>query len=381
MARQSINNPIQPTFDLSTLDGQQYAHIIRTPHGYIIGIEPEVTVGSWQAAQKYIGKRWLLGYIGYEQGYRFMQPPRASVLHSTKHDAVRLPNVHFGVYKKVIQAKALLLPKTIAAPKLQWKSSITPTQYNAAFKNIMKHIKLGNIYQANLSYRMSTNYTERPLDIFTYLHAQQAAPYSAYIQTPSFNIMSSSPELLFSVKNTTVESHPMKGTLARTTPVNRVREKNLLRDSVKEKSELDMIIDVHRNDLARIAKPGSVKVKNRRRIRGLKSVWQADAVIQAKLVSQYSVSNVVETMVPGGSITGAPKLRAMEILHELEPVRRNVYCGSIGYIAPNGDAQFNVAIRTAYQKNKQLHYHVGGGIVFDSNVKNEFAETQNKAYL
>lgn len=374
MARISHNTHLS-SYDIEKALQQPYVFALVSKNRTIIGVEPETIVQSWKQVRQYYGKRWLIGWLGYEQGYQFMKPVSSSPLRQKKSDEATLPNIYFGVFKHVLVIDHIKIPNSKLEIPLHWQSSLSKQQYLKKVNTIKKHIAAGDIYQANLSYRFTTPYTEHPYRLFTQLYHQQPTSYAAYIHTPKYSVSSVSPELFLDIKQGLVETHPMKGTLLRTS------KKNILHDSLKDKAELNMIIDVHRNDLARTAIPGTVHVKHRRRIRAFPTVWQADAVIQSRIAQSYTSLDVIETMFPAGSITGAPKLRAMEILHDLEPLRRNIYTGSIGYIAPNGDATFNVAIRTAYTINQQAHYHVGGGIVFDSKAETEYQETLNKAKI
>lgn len=167
----------------------------------------------------------------------------------------------------------------------------------------------------------------------------------------------------------------MKGTAPKTV------SKQVLLSSTKDQAELDMITDVVRNDLSQFAIPGSVIVKRRRQIIGYNTVWQAQSIIQAHRSDSVSTLDVLKKMLPFASVTGAPKLRAVEILKELEQYPRGVYCGAIGYLAGRNKAEFNVAIRTATLQRGMLHYHVGGGITFDSDPKAEYQETLDKAQV
>lgn len=347
-----------------------YQFCVKAGNTWLVGEQPIAIVQSWKTLQSWFGKAWLIGFLSYEQGYSFMQAPRSSVLHTAKPDAVRLPNVYFGVFKKIQRVKKL--PSQYTSLNLKWKSQFTKQDYINTYKKIIKHIRQGDIYQANLSYRLSAKYKGKIDDVFAALYRAQPTDYAAFISTPTFGIASASPELLLSVNETRLESHPMKGTA--------ITKRNL-QNSSKDKAELDMIIDIHRNDLARIALPGSVKLIQRRRLTKLPTVWQANAVIQSTRSKGTTALDALQVLHPAGSITGAPKLRAMEILHTLEPTRRNVYCGTIGYIDPRGNAQFNVGIRTAYIKDDMLYYHTGGGIVFDSEMENEYNETVWKSQL
>lgn len=374
MARTFRNQHID-RLDLTTVANEPYVFAVVSKHRTIIGLGPETIVQSWKQVQHYYGTGWLIGWLNYEQGYRFMRPLKQSSLRRKKCDAVILPNVYVGVFKKVLIVDRITVPRVTVSAYTQWKPEMTKTAYRKKFTMLKNHIAIGNIYQANLSYRWRTKYTQSPLHLFSYLYHQQPTANAAFIKTPHYSVSSVSPELFLSVHKRLVETHPMKGTLQRSYP------KRTLHNSLKDKAELDMIIDVHRNDLAHTAVPGSVQVIKRRRLRALPTVWQADAVIQSTLAKPYKTLDLIETSFPAGSITGAPKLRSMEILHELEPLRRNVYTGAIGYIAPTGDASFNVAIRTAYTIGQNAYYHVGGGVVFDSTADSEYQEALQKAKI
>lgn len=379
MAGPAINKQ-RSRLNLDEFRNERYVFALVSKARTIIGVEPECIVRSWEAVKPWYGKRWIIGYLGYEQGYRFMDAPSSSPINNSKPADVTLPNVYFAIFKNVHVVKNITVPKLISPLHLKWKPQMSKQAYLKKYTRIKKHIAMGDIYQANLSYRLTAPYDDDPENIFSQLYHAQPTTHAAFIKTPSFSVSSGSPELFLDIKGRTVETNPMKGTCGRGRTAaqdNKLAEE--LRSSVKEQAELNMITDVHRNDLARTAIPGTVQVKHKRRIRAFDTVWQADAVIQSRLEKKYSALDVIETSFPAGSITGAPKLRAMEILHELEPVQRNIYTGSIGYFAPNGDAQFSIAIRTAYLKNHQVHYHVGGGLVFDSKPQAEYQETLDKA--
>ncbi|MDP3970082.1 MAG: aminodeoxychorismate synthase component I [bacterium] len=350
----------------------------------IIGTKPKKILTTWDDVKKNFQDGWLLGYISYEQGHNFIEPPLNSPLQSKKTNDLQLPDVYFGLFDEVtIIENSPELFKAMSNLSIgKIKSNITKSEYHDKFQQIIKHLKTGDIYQVNLSQRFEANYTGNPLDIFSHFYASQPTDYAAYIQTPDFSIVSNSPELFLKISGKEVESRPMKGTALRSNDAETDNtNKQALTIGEKDKAELDMIIDIHRNDLYRTAKTGSVNVLKRRRITPYATVWQADAIVTSHIADKYNTLDVIEQSFPAGSITGAPKIRAMEIIHELETVRRNIYTGSIGFIDPTGNAELNVAIRTAIIKDDTLYYSSGGGIVLDSTEESEYQETLDKAKI
>jgi anthranilate/para-aminobenzoate synthase component I len=188
-------------------------------------------------------------------------------------------------------------------------------------------------------------------------------------------LISNSPELFLKVDaNRKVTTRPIKGTRPRREGM----EKELL-DSIKDQAELNMIVDLERNDLGRVCEIGSVKVTNPREIETHPTVYHGVATIEGQLRNDVGLVELLRATFPGGSVTGAPKIRAMEIIEELEPVRRGPYCGAIGYISADGQMQFNIAIRTIVVTGAKAYVSVGGGIIADSNPKDEYEETLVKA--
>ena len=205
------------------------------------------------------------------------------------------------------------------------------------------------------------------------------APYSSYMNFPFVKILSYSPERFLQIKNNIVETKPIKGTR----PIHLDNEKNLLLkkeliDSNKDKAENLMIVDLLRNDLGRNCIFGSIKVKKLFEIETFSNVHHLVSTIQGEISEKSNIFKLIRGCFPGGSITGAPKIRSMQIINELEPDRRSIYCGSIGYISFNRKVDLNIAIRTIIATKNSLHFWGGGGIVYDSDVKAEFQETLDK---
>jgi para-aminobenzoate synthetase component 1 len=260
--------------------------------------------------------------------------------------------------------------------------------YFDALDKTKKHIKDGEVYQINLSQRFHLPFNSCPEDLFIWQYRYNPSPYSAYIDTGKFQIVSASPEMFIDINDGTITTKPIKGTRARVAEESAAAgQLNLLRikeltECEKEKAELNMIIDLERNDITRVCQFGTIKVAQKRMIEAFPTVFHAAASIQGRLRKDFNgqtFCEILKAVFPGGSITGAPKIRAMEIIEKLEPTRRSVYTGSIGYIALNNKASLNISIRTIIISDKLAYAQTGGGIVYDSNPELEWQETLIKA--
>jgi para-aminobenzoate synthetase component 1 len=265
------------------------------------------------------------------------------------------------------------------------RSNMTKDYYLRAFKKIKHHIYDGDVYQINFSQRFDCEYNARPIDLFHWQNRYNPSPYSAYIDTGDSQIVSASPEMFITVKDGIISTKPIKGTRKRleetSSHAKQINAENLqqLIDSAKEKAELNMIIDLERNDLARLCVPGTRKVTQPRTIETYRSVFHAVATVAGKLRNDVNFCDTLKAVFPGGSITGAPKIRSMQIINETEPTARGVYTGSIGYLGLDGSVCLNIAIRTIIIKNKSVYVQTGGGIVADSDPMAEYDETITKA--
>ena len=265
------------------------------------------------------------------------------------------------------------------------RSNMTKNYYLRAFEKIKRHIYDGDVYQINFSQRFRCEYNARPIDLFHWQNRYNPSPYSAYIDAGNFQIVSVSPEMFITVKDGIISTKPIKGTRKRleetSAHAKQINAENLqqLIDNAKEKAELNMIIDLERNDLARICVPGTRKVVQPRTIETCSSVFHAAATVAGKLRDNVNFCDILKAVFPGGSITGAPKIRSMQIINETEPTSRGVYTGSIGYIGLDGSVCLNIAIRTIIIKNKSAYVQTGGGIVADSDSMSEWNETLVKA--
>lgn len=260
------------------------------------------------------------------------------------------------------------------------QSNMSKDYYLEAIDKIKEYIKNGDIYQVNMTQRFRTTLREQPIELYSKLRQINPAPFSAYLDFSTYQILSSSPERFFRIQNNTIETRPIKGTRPRgATAAEDFKYKNALKNSEKDKSELLMIVDLERNDFSKVAKTNTVRVPELFAIEKYPTVFHLVATITCELDDTYGPIDCIEASFPGGSITGAPKIRAMEIIDELEPTQRNVYTGSIGYIDFNGDLDLNIVIRTMVVKDDKIDFQVGGGIVWDSDAESEYQESLDKA--
>ncbi|MES9962232.1 MAG: aminodeoxychorismate synthase component I [Candidatus Sedimenticola sp. 20ELBAFRAG] len=260
------------------------------------------------------------------------------------------------------------------------ESNLSKAQYTEAFNAIQRYIRDGDCYQVNFSQRFSAGFGGHPWAAFKAMRKTNPAPFSAYINNPAGQVLSSSPERFLQVREGRVETKPIKGTRPRSTnPVTDARAIRDLQQSVKDRAENLMIVDLLRNDLGKSCVPGSIHVPKLFEVESFATVHHLVSTICGELTADKTSVDLLRGAFPGGSITGAPKLRAMEIIEELEPSRRGVYCGSIGYIGFDGSMDTNIAIRTLVHQKDQVTYSAGGGIVADSDCEAEYQETFDKA--
>ncbi len=243
----------------------------------------------------------------------------------------------------------------------------------------MEYIAAGDIFQVNLSQRFSALGTFDPLDLYLRLRRRSPAPFSALLRWDDLAVVSASPEWFYQTRGETIVTRPIKGTRPRgTTAEQDAKLAAELMASVKDRAELTMIVDLERNDLGRVCEFGTVRVVEPLVIESFAPVHHLVATVEGRLRPAVGPVDVIRAVFPGGSITGAPKIRAMEIIDDLEPTRRNLYTGAIGYFSRGGSSAFNIAIRTMLVEGDRLSYQVGGGIVADSEPDAEFEETIHK---
>ncbi len=325
--------------------------------------------------------RWLAGFVSYEAGYAF-EPRLAPLLPETR----RLPLLAFGVYDAPGDA-APILDRATAEADGAGLSAATPAwdavAHGAALARILAYIGAGDIYQANLTMPMRARRTGSALGLYGALAARQPVRHGAFVALPDLPVLvSRSPELFFATDaEGRIETRPMKGTAPRASnPAHDAALRLDLQQSVKNRAENLMIVDLLRNDISRICEVGSVKVPELFAIESYATVHQMVSRVTGRLRPGITPAALLRALFPCGSITGAPKIRAMEIIRELEPAPRGAYCGAIGWIGPDGAARFNVAIRTlTLYDESEVEFGVGGGIVADSTPEGEYEEALWKA--
>ena len=327
------------------------------------------------------GGRWLAGVASYELGYA-LEPRLAGLMPPMR----RMPLLVFGVYDGPQQAEPALARAAAEAPgaglsrpEPRW----TAADHGAALSRILAYIAAGDIYQANLTMPMRARRTGTALGLYGALAARQPVRHGAYLELPDLPILvSRSPELFFATDaDAGIETRPMKGTAPRASnPAHDAALRLGLQQSLKDRAENLMIVDLLRNDISRICRVGTVKVPELFGIESYATVHQMVSRVTGRLVPETPASALFQALFPCGSITGAPKIRAMEIIRDLEPDPRGAYCGAIGWLGPDGASAFNVAIRTlTLHDGGAVEIGVGGGIVADSTPAGEYEEALWKA--
>jgi len=270
----------------------------------------------------------------------------------------------------------------------QVRSNMDKNYYLRTIEKIKRYIYDGEVYQINFSQRFECDYDTRPIELFHLQYYYNPSPYASYINGDGFHIVSASPEMFITIVDGLIQTKPIKGTRPRFDELTKsalrarqinARNFNELLHSEKEQAELNMIIDLERNDVAKICRPGTRSVVQPRTIETYPTVFHAVATVAGRLREEITFCDVLKALFPGGSITGAPKIRSMEIIDETEPTARGVYTGSIGFIGIDGSASLNIAIRTIIIKDQKAYAQAGGGIVADSDPQAEWTETIVKA--
>ena len=296
------------------------------------------------------------------------------------HDSAQVSEACWSELVKLFE-HPLELPRA-RKPKLSGglRSNVEPEEYAAAFARIKKYILDGDCYQVNLAQRFSAEVEGDPWSAYRYLREINPAPYAAFLNLPFGQVLSSSPEQFLSVEQGTVTTRPIKGTRPRgDTRQDDERLRVELRLSLKDRAENLMIVDLLRNDLGKVCRPGNVTVPQLFEIESFASVHHLVSTVRGLLRPDKDMFDLLRGSFPGGSITGAPKRRAMEIIDELEPDKRGIYCGSIAWLGHDATMNSNIAIRTMTWSGNRVSYAAGGGIVVDSEADAEFEETLDKA--
>jgi para-aminobenzoate synthetase component 1 len=367
----------------------------------------------------FFGGGWV-GYLAYELG-RFIETLPARAV-----DDIRMPLIWLGFYDKAIlfdhrrgqfwlaaaeiegegtdiedkfaqltdwlkEAEQMDVPEipfesSEETGQIHFTSRMSRLDYDAALERIRRYIQDGEVYQINFTRRIEGVFEGRPADLFQWHCRWNPSPYAAYLSAEDWAVVSASPELFLQISGDRVLTRPMKGTRPRANgPDAAERNRKAIQDlteSEKERAELAMIVDLERNDLARVCVPGSRFVSQMRTIEEYATVYQAVAAIEGRLPRRNDPAlfcDVLRAVFPGGSVTGAPKIRALEIIDELEPTARGVYTGAVGWMGLDGTVCLNVAIRTTIVKDGRVYIQTGGGIVADSQPQTEWEEMLLKA--
>jgi aminodeoxychorismate synthase component I len=315
------------------------------------------------------GEDWV-GWISYDLGRWFERIP------SRARNDLELPLFVFTSHDAPGTRVCVGSPND-PHPNIQPEptSTFSKHEYESAVRRVIDYIRAGDIFQVNLSQRFTVKQTSAPQSIYQRLERRSPAAYGACLIYDDHALISNSPELFLRVTpDRGVITRPIKGTRPRAPDMDMQ-----LRDSPKDQAELNMIVDLERNDLGRVCEVGSVRVVEPRVIEAHPTVYHGVSTIEGRLRQDVSFVDLLRATFPGGSITGAPKIRAMQIIEELEPVRRGPYCGAIGYLSHDGSIELAMAIRTMIVKDGLIHIPVGGGIVADSEPAAEYEETLVKA--
>ncbi len=337
-----------------------------------------------------------LGLFGYDLGRRFENLPTQA-----KAD-IALPDMAVGLYdwamivdhhKKRVSllshgdVNARLAWLEVQQPPVsqdfcltsRWHANMTPAQYADKFARVQAYLQSGDCYQVNLAQRFQATYKGDEWQAFIRLNASNRAPFSAFVRLEDGAILSLSPERFIHLERDRIQTRPIKGTLPRLAdPLTDRQQAEKLATSPKDRAENLMIVDLMRNDIGRVAVPGSVRVPELFVVEPFPAVHHLVSTVTARLPVSQHACDLLRAAFPGGSITGAPKVRAMQIIDELEPQRRSAWCGSIGYISFCGTMDTSITIRTLSACNGQLYCSAGGGIVADSQQEAEYQETFDK---
>ena len=352
-----------------------------------------------------------VGYLSYDLGNYMEKLPKIA------EDDMNVYDLYFGFYNWVVVVDHLENKTYIATPNLdrqkeeslideierkiknaeqngidpicyetknikpiKLKSNFTKKGFEDAVQKVRDYIRSGDIYQANLTQRFSGKTTLSSYELSRDLRRFSPAPFGAFLNFDKFHILSNSPERFIKCVDRKLETRPIKGTRPRgKDEADDLRLREELVNSEKDRAELLMIVDLERNDLSRVSKVGTVKVPELFVIEPYANVNHLVSTVVGTLKDEYNAVDVIKATFPGGSITGAPKIRSMEIIEELEPTKRNVYTGSIGYIGFDGNMDLNIAIRTIVKENEDIYFQVGGGMTWGSNPSDEYQETLDKA--
>lgn len=402
----------------SVIGAVPYLKLVKEGNGFYINGEKETTCSFETYLKTYLAEHkdknntelpiisGAIGYFSYEYGRKLME------VDSVKEDLVSIPDAVLVFYDFYIiedrqEQRTYLIANGITgeAAKLmdemetringkpvymqkesdtEYPIEVQPNfakdEYKQAVDRMIRYIIEGDIYIVNMTQQLTVKSDKVPLDVFYDLRENNPSPFGGYFDYGDFQIVCASPERFLKMQKGHVNTRPIKGTRKRgETPEEDMLMRTELEKSEKDKSELLMIVDLERNDLNRVCNPGSVKVTELFSVEEYATVFHLVSDIEGDLEESKNIMDLLEAAFPGGSITGAPKYRAMEIIDEMENNKRNLYTGSIGYLTLDGDCDFNIVIRTALHKDGKYYLGVGGGITAESDLEFEYEETLQKA--
>jgi aminodeoxychorismate synthase component I len=323
---------------------------------------------------------WKFGYLSYDFGVKW-QGVEQEVM-----DDLVTPLLHFVAFDEVEELEEMPQLEAGNFDGMEASPNMKKSDYMKAIESIHQYLKNGETYEVNFAQRFSGEFGGDPARVFQKLHEANPSPYACFLPFDSVTVVSNSPERLVYGRmkdgKMILESRPIKGTMPRgKNPEEDKKMIERLLASSKNEAELNMIVDLVRNDMGRVCEVGSVEVTDHREIETYSHVHHTMSNVRGVMKDNLDWVDVLKALFPGGSITGAPKIRTMEIIDHLEPIARGIYTGSAGWISPEGEFDFNILIRTiAFQKEQGRYaYHSGGGIVIDSEAQDEYEETLHKA--
>ena len=402
----------------SVIGAVPYLKLVKEGNNFYINGEKETTCSFETYMKTYLAEHkdknntelpiisGAIGYFSYEYGRKLME------VDSAKEDLVSIPDAVLVFYDFYIiedrhEQRTYLIANGITreAAKLldemesringkpvymqkesdtEYPIEVQPNfakdEYKQAVDRMIRYIIEGDIYIANMTQQLTVKSDKVPLDVFYDLRENNPSPFGGYFDYGDFQIVCASPERFLKMQKGHVNTRPIKGTRKRgETPEEDMFMRTELENSEKDKSELLMIVDLERNDLNRVCNPGSIKVTELFTVEEYATVFHLVSDIEGDLEESKNVMDLLAAAFPGGSITGAPKYRAMEIIDEMENNKRNLYTGSIGYLTLDGGCDFNIVIRTALYKDGKYYLGVGGGITAESDLEFEYEETLQKA--
>ena len=317
---------------------------------------------------------YVVGYVSYEAAPAF---EKKLAVHKLPLLGEYL--LYFTVHDRVETSPIPLTYEEVDLPS-KWREQTSAEDYEKAISQIHHHLRQGDTYQVNYTVQLKQDLSTNPFAIYNRMVVEQEAGYNAYIEHDEMAVISMSPELFFEQNDRELTTRPMKGTTQRgVTDQEDLAQASWLEQDPKNRSENMMIVDLLRNDMNRISEVGSEHVERLCQVEQYSTVWQMTSTIKSQLRPDVDLVAIFQSLFPCGSITGAPKIATMEIIKDLEPQPRGVYCGTIGLLLPNGRRIFNVAIRTIQLHQGKAIYGVGGGITWDSTWESEYREVHQKA--